>query len=69
LRPGEFAPPTSRDVTGARPNAVLAPRSVYETKTRRCRRQWPTLTMLPWPETGDPAYLGEPALRDVPSWA
>jgi len=34
----------------ARPNPVLAPRHVYETKTDRWRRQWPDLTVLPWPE-------------------
>jgi hypothetical protein len=34
-----------------RPNPVLAPRHVYETKTRRWRQQWPTLTVLPWPDT------------------
>jgi uncharacterized protein len=33
-----------------RPNPVLAPRSVYEAKTSRWRRQWPGLAVLPWPE-------------------
>ena len=33
----------------ARPNPVLAPRSVYEAKVSRWRRQWPALTALPWP--------------------
>jgi uncharacterized protein len=33
----------------ARPNPALAPRSVYEAKTRRWRSQWPALTVLPWP--------------------
>ncbi|MGW6933796.1 nucleotidyltransferase family protein [Lentzea sp. NPDC054927] len=33
-----------------RPNPVLAPREVYETKTRRWRGQWPELTVLPWPD-------------------
>jgi uncharacterized protein len=33
-----------------RPNPALAPRSVYEAKTSRWRRQWPALTVLPWPE-------------------
>ena len=33
-----------------RPNAVLAPRSVYETKAARWRALWPELTVLPWPE-------------------
>ncbi|WP_433362885.1 nucleotidyltransferase family protein [Actinoplanes sp. CA-142083] len=32
-----------------RPNPVLAPRSVYETKAARWREQWPELTVLPWP--------------------
>lgn len=34
-----------------RPNPVLAPRSVYEAKVARWQRQWPALTVLPWPET------------------
>jgi uncharacterized protein len=33
-----------------RPNQVLAPRSVYQAKTARWQQQWPTLTVLPWPE-------------------
>jgi hypothetical protein len=33
-----------------RPNPVLASRAVYEAKTARWRRQWPELTVLPWPE-------------------
>src|SRR5271170_7390706 len=28
---------------------VLAPRHVYQAKTARWRRQWPGLTILPWP--------------------
>jgi hypothetical protein len=32
-----------------RPNPVLAPREVYETKTARWQEEWPTLTILPWP--------------------
>ncbi len=36
-----------------RPNPVLAPRHVYETKTVRWRQQWPELTVLPWPEPSD----------------
>jgi hypothetical protein len=32
-----------------RPNPVLAPREVYEAKTRRWQEQWPELTVLPWP--------------------
>ena len=34
----------------ARPNPVLGPRHVYQVKTDRWRRQWPGLTVLPWPE-------------------
>jgi hypothetical protein len=34
----------------ARPNPVLAPGHVYQAKTDRWRRQWPGLTVLPWPE-------------------
>ena len=33
----------------ARPNPVLASREVYEAKTARWLRQWPELTVLPWP--------------------
>jgi len=32
-----------------RPNPVLASREVYEAKTERWLRQWPELTVLPWP--------------------
>ena len=32
-----------------RPNPVLAPKHVYQTKTARWREQWPELTVLPWP--------------------
>ncbi|MFD5181964.1 nucleotidyltransferase family protein [Streptomyces sp. NPDC058372] len=35
-----------------RPNPVLAPREVYETKAARWREQWPELTVLPWPDGG-----------------
>jgi uncharacterized protein len=50
-----YAPHGFSDVFNlvVRPNPVLAPRSVYQTKTRRWRRQWPTLTVLPWPEDQD----------------
>ena len=33
----------------ARPNPVLAPAEVYRSKTARWRREWPALTVLPWP--------------------
>lgn len=32
-----------------RPNPRTAPREVYATKTARWQRQWPSLTVLPWP--------------------
>jgi uncharacterized protein len=45
-----YAPHGLADVFNlvVRPNPVLAPRSVYETKTQRWREQWPELTVLPW---------------------
>jgi hypothetical protein len=46
-----YAPHGLSDVFNlvVRPNPVLAPRHVYEAKMNRWRRQWPTLTVLPWP--------------------
>jgi uncharacterized protein len=46
-----YAPHGLADVFNlvVRPNPVLAPREVYETKTRRWRAHWPELTVLPWP--------------------
>lgn len=35
-----------------RPNPVLAPREVYESKARRWLDEWPELTILPWPGSG-----------------
>jgi uncharacterized protein len=32
-----------------RPNPVLAPKSVYDTKAARWSSLWPRLTILPWP--------------------
>jgi hypothetical protein len=32
-----------------RPNPVVAPRHVYETKSARWKRLWPRLTVIPWP--------------------
>jgi uncharacterized protein len=55
LLPGQrwriYAPHGFADVFNlvVRPNPVLAPREVYERKTARWRRQWPGLTVLPWP--------------------
>jgi hypothetical protein len=52
-----YAPHGLSDVFNlvARPNPVLAPRRVYQTKTERWQNQWPELTVLPWPE--DPAAM------------
>lgn len=50
-----YAPHGLSDVFNlvVRPNPVLAPRHVYAAKTARWRRQWPGLTVLPWPEAAD----------------
>ncbi|MFI9419082.1 nucleotidyltransferase family protein [Streptomyces werraensis] len=55
-----YAPHGLADVFNlvVRPNPVLAPREVYETKTARWRQQWPELTVLDWslePATLTPA--------------
>lgn len=46
-----YAPHGLSDVFNlvVRPNPVLAPREVYETKARRWLEHWPELTVLPWP--------------------
>ncbi|WP_432853088.1 nucleotidyltransferase family protein [Amycolatopsis sp. CA-161197] len=46
-----YAPHGLSDVFNliVRPNPILAPRDVFEAKTSRWRRQWPELTVLPWP--------------------
>ena len=46
-----YAPHGFSDVFNlvARPNPVLASRHVYQAKVTRWQRQWPTLTVLPWP--------------------
>jgi hypothetical protein len=46
-----YAPHGLADVFNlvVRPNPVLAPKAVYETKSDRWRRQWPELTVLSWP--------------------
>jgi hypothetical protein len=36
-----------------RPNPVVAPRDVYETKAARWSRLWPRLVVLPWPDDVD----------------
>ncbi len=47
-----YAPHGLSDVFNlvVRPNPVLAPREVYQAKTARWGRQWPQLTVLPWPD-------------------
>lgn len=47
-----YAPHGYADLFARRivPNPVLAPREVYEAKTQRWLAQWPSLTVLPWPE-------------------
>jgi hypothetical protein len=58
LQPGGryrlYAPHGLSDVFNlvVRPNPVLAPREVYETKIARWRQQWPGLTIMPWPGQG-----------------
>ncbi|MEJ3656975.1 nucleotidyltransferase family protein [Actinomycetes bacterium KLBMP 9759] len=46
-----YAPHGFDDLFGmrVRPNPVLAPREVYETKARRWRAEWPRLVVDPWP--------------------
>ena len=47
-----YAPHGLADVFNlvVRPNPVLAPGVVYQAKTARWRSQWPSLTVLPWPD-------------------
>ncbi|MBA2949134.1 nucleotidyltransferase family protein [Streptomyces himalayensis] len=46
-----YAPHGLADVFNlvVRPNPVLAPRKVYETKAARWKEQWPALAVLDWP--------------------
>lgn len=46
-----YAPHGYQDLFGKRirPNPRLAPREVYETKAERWQREWPSLTVDPWP--------------------
>ena len=46
-----YAPSGFDDLFGfiVRPNPVIAPRAVYETKTARWAALWPRLQVLPWP--------------------
>jgi len=47
-----YAPHGLSDVFNlvVRPNPVLAPREVYESKAARWKRRWPELTILEWPQ-------------------
>ncbi|MGY1711246.1 nucleotidyltransferase family protein [Geodermatophilus sp. SYSU D00758] len=49
--PELYAPHGLADVFArrVRPNPVLAPRQVYESKARRWAGEWPTLVVEPWP--------------------
>jgi hypothetical protein len=38
-----------------RPNPRLAPREVYEAKTRRWQQEWPSLVVDPWPSAANGA--------------
>jgi hypothetical protein len=46
-----YAPHGLSDVFNlvVRPNPVLAPQAVYDTKAARWRRHWPELTVMDWP--------------------
>jgi hypothetical protein len=48
-----YAPHGLADVFNlvVRPNPVLAPRHVYQAKTARWSEQWPSLIVLPWPDS------------------
>ncbi len=67
LQPGGqwrvYAPHGLADVFNlvVRPNPVLAPRHVYEAKTARWRRQWPSLRVLPWPAATGNATAPQPS--------
>jgi len=47
-----YAPVGFDDLFGfvLRPNPVVAPRHVYETKAARWKALWPRLQVLPWPD-------------------
>jgi uncharacterized protein len=49
-----------------RPNILLAPRDVYETKTARWSAQWPELEVIPWPNGAANEQLQGAEARDVP---
>jgi hypothetical protein len=51
-----YAPHGLSDVFNlvVRPNPLLAPQSVYESKAKRWRKHWPELTVLEWPSGNSP---------------
>ncbi len=61
-----YAPHGLADVFNlvVRPNPVLAPGRVYLAKAARWQRQWPALTVLPWPSADQPDQAA-PARRAV----
>lgn len=52
-----------------RPNPVVAPKHVYETKAARWTSLWPRLTVIPWPDdSGNPSCQpGADEFDDQPS--
>ena len=63
-----YAPTGFADVFGfvLRPNPVVAPRWVYETKSARWAGLWPRLRILPWPaDEGDEGGGGEDGGENV----
>jgi hypothetical protein len=63
-----YAPHGLSDVFNltVRPNPVLAPRHVYQAKTKRWQSQWPELSVLPWPEQPEAAEASRVLGRDHP---
>jgi hypothetical protein len=61
-----YAPHGLADVFNlvVRPNPVLEPRHVYQAKTARWQRQWPSLTVLPWPAAAEPSDASTAAGRE-----
>ena len=50
-----YAPAGYDDLFGfvLRPNPVVAPREVYETKAARWLSLWPRIVVMPWPANGE----------------
>ena len=60
-----YAPAGFDDLFGfvLRPNPLIAPRHVYETKAARWRSLWPRLTVLPWSEEADDGGAAQPSVE------